>query len=73
MEEGRFAAVAGVDGMRAGVEAVEWAAHEAVLRDVPLRVVSAVPAWCPGFRSGGGARIISRTFAAKPPFLEGWV
>ncbi|GAA1016532.1 universal stress protein [Acrocarpospora pleiomorpha] len=38
--------VAGVDGMRAGVEAVEWAAHEAVLRDVPLRVVSAVPAWC---------------------------
>ncbi|WP_214102768.1 universal stress protein [Acrocarpospora catenulata] len=38
--------VVGVDGLRAGVEAVEWAAQEAVLRDVPLLVASAVPAWC---------------------------
>ncbi|WP_204045270.1 universal stress protein [Acrocarpospora phusangensis] len=38
--------IVGVDGLRAGLEAVAWAAHEAVLRDVPLRVVYAVPAWC---------------------------
>ncbi|MEO3858725.1 universal stress protein [Acrocarpospora sp. B8E8] len=70
--------VAGVDGMRAGVEAVEWAAHEAVLRDVPLRVVSAVPAWCldrgaagpysgvgAWMRDGGNAALAEAAAAAR--------
>ncbi|MFB9526688.1 universal stress protein [Nonomuraea roseola] len=33
------------DGSRAGLEAVDWAAGEAALRDVPLRVVHAIPSW----------------------------
>ncbi|MEU4702468.1 universal stress protein [Nonomuraea dietziae] len=37
--------VVGVDGSRAGLEAVDWAAGEAALRDVPLRVVHAIPRW----------------------------
>ncbi|MEV2273483.1 universal stress protein [Nonomuraea africana] len=37
--------VVGVDGSRAGLEAVAWAATEARLRDVPLRVVNAMPRW----------------------------
>ena len=35
----------GVDGSRAGLEAAGWAAREAALRRVPLRVVHAIPAW----------------------------
>jgi Universal stress protein UspA and related nucleotide-binding proteins len=35
----------GVDGSRAGLEAAGWAAREAALRHVPLRVVHAVPGW----------------------------
>ncbi|NAS25975.1 universal stress protein [Herbidospora sp. NEAU-GS84] len=38
--------VVGVDGMRPGVLAAEWAAREAVLRGLPLNVVNVVPAWC---------------------------
>ncbi|WP_202610927.1 universal stress protein [Herbidospora solisilvae] len=38
--------VVGVDGLRPGVLAVEWAAREAVVRAVPLRLVNVVPAWC---------------------------
>ncbi|TKK81172.1 universal stress protein [Herbidospora galbida] len=38
--------VVGVDGLRPGLLAVEWAAREAVVREVPLRLVSVVPAWC---------------------------
>ncbi|MEV4166690.1 universal stress protein [Nonomuraea dietziae] len=37
--------VVGVDGSRAGLEAVAWAAKEARLRDVPLRVAYAMPRW----------------------------
>ncbi|MEV4165894.1 universal stress protein [Nonomuraea dietziae] len=37
--------VVGIDGSRAGLEAVDWAAGEAALRDVPLRVVHAMPRW----------------------------
>lgn len=37
--------VAGVDGSPAGLEAAAWAAREAVLRGVPLRLVHAVPRW----------------------------
>ncbi|MET9344549.1 universal stress protein [Nonomuraea sp. NPDC003804] len=37
--------VVGVDGSRAGLEAVAWAANEAALRDVPLRVVHAIHRW----------------------------
>ncbi|WP_433501407.1 universal stress protein [Sphaerimonospora sp. CA-214678] len=37
--------VAGVDGSQAGLEAVAWAAREAVLRDMPLRLVHAIPRW----------------------------
>ncbi|MFO7251870.1 MAG: universal stress protein [Actinomycetes bacterium] len=35
----------GVDGSRAGLAAVAWAAREAALRRMPLRVVHAIPAW----------------------------
>ncbi|WP_062428841.1 universal stress protein [Herbidospora daliensis] len=38
--------VVGVDGLAPGVLAVEWAAREAALRGVPLRLVSVVPEWC---------------------------
>ncbi|MFI6294553.1 universal stress protein [Nonomuraea sp. NPDC050790] len=37
--------VVGVDGSRAGLEAVGWAAREAALRKLPLMVVHAMPAW----------------------------
>ncbi|MET9342916.1 universal stress protein [Nonomuraea sp. NPDC003804] len=37
--------VVGVDGSRAGLEAVAWAAREAALRGVPLRVAHAIYAW----------------------------
>ncbi|GAA3932276.1 universal stress protein [Actinomadura viridis] len=37
--------VVGVDGSEGGLVAAEWAAAEAVLRDVPLRVVYAVAPW----------------------------
>ncbi|MFD1939994.1 MULTISPECIES: universal stress protein [Nonomuraea] len=37
--------VVGVDGSRAGLEAVGWAAAEAALRRVPLRVVHAIHRW----------------------------
>lgn len=37
--------VVGVDGSSAGLEATRWAAREAVLRDVPLRIVHAMPRW----------------------------
>ncbi|MEV1204618.1 universal stress protein, partial [Microbispora rosea] len=37
--------VVGVDGSRAGMEAVCWAAREAELRGVPLRIANAIPAW----------------------------
>ena len=41
--------VIGVDGSRAALNAVKWAVAEAVYRDVPLRLVHAVPA---GHRCG---------------------
>ncbi|GIH68466.1 universal stress protein [Sphaerimonospora thailandensis] len=37
--------VVGIDGSQAGLEATAWAAGEAVLRGVPLRVVHAIPRW----------------------------
>ncbi|MBP2703928.1 universal stress protein [Microbispora sp. RL4-1S] len=37
--------IAGVDGSRAGLEAAVWAAREAAMRHVPLRVVHAIHAW----------------------------
>jgi nucleotide-binding universal stress UspA family protein len=44
--------IAGVDGSEAGLEAVGWAAREAAVRGVPLKVVHALPEWI--FK--GGAR-----------------
>ncbi|WP_062350567.1 universal stress protein [Herbidospora yilanensis] len=38
--------VVGVDGLPPGVAAAEWAAREAVLRGVPLKIVNVVPEWC---------------------------
>ncbi|WP_181809441.1 universal stress protein, partial [Streptomyces shenzhenensis] len=35
--------LAGVDGSEHSLDAAEWAAREAVLRDVPLRLVHAAP------------------------------
>jgi nucleotide-binding universal stress UspA family protein len=37
--------IVGVDGSRAGLEAVGWAAREAALREVPLTVAHAMPRW----------------------------
>ncbi|GAA5077782.1 nucleotide-binding universal stress UspA family protein [Thermocatellispora tengchongensis] len=37
--------IVGVDGSKAGVEAAGWAVREAALRDVPVRIVHAVPKW----------------------------
>ncbi|WP_169988337.1 universal stress protein [Microbispora sp. H10836] len=37
--------VVGVDGSPAGVAAAAWAAREAGLRGVPLRIANAIPAW----------------------------
>ncbi|WP_068923140.1 universal stress protein [Planobispora rosea] len=37
--------VVGVDGSRAGLEAVGWAVHEAGIRGVRLRIVHVMPAW----------------------------
>ncbi|WP_113701555.1 universal stress protein [Nonomuraea lactucae] len=37
--------IVGVDGSRAGLEAAGWAAEEAALRDVPLKLVHALPDW----------------------------
>ncbi|OPG09314.1 universal stress protein [Microbispora sp. GKU 823] len=37
--------VVGVDGSHAGMEAACWAAREADLRGVPLRIANAIPAW----------------------------
>lgn len=38
--------VVGADGLPSGVAAAGWAAREAVLRGVTLRVVNVVPEWC---------------------------
>ncbi|MFI7680415.1 universal stress protein [Actinophytocola sp. NPDC049390] len=38
-DTGEFAVVAGVDGSESALRAVRWAAHEAVRRGVPLRLV----------------------------------
>ncbi|GAA5082554.1 nucleotide-binding universal stress UspA family protein [Thermocatellispora tengchongensis] len=45
--------VVGTDGSRAGLRAVEWAAREAMLHRVTLRVVHAMPAWAHGMREEG--------------------
>ncbi|MEU8247360.1 universal stress protein [Nonomuraea sp. NPDC048916] len=44
--------VVGVDGSRAGLEAAGWAAREAALREVPLTVAHAIPAWAVDTREG---------------------
>lgn len=45
--------VVGVDGSHAGMEAACWAAREADLRGVPLRIANAIPAWaCSTTRQG---------------------
>ncbi|MFC0865570.1 universal stress protein [Sphaerimonospora cavernae] len=49
--------VVGIDGSQAGLEATAWAAGEALLRGVPLRVVHAIPRWVlEGGESGEGGR-----------------
>ncbi|MFE3454738.1 universal stress protein [Nonomuraea sp. NPDC059194] len=49
--------VVGVDGSRAGLEAVAWAAAEAALRDVPLRVVHAIHRWAAETEQGRYAEV----------------
>ncbi|SEM27767.1 universal stress protein [Nonomuraea pusilla] len=44
--------IVGVDGSRAGLDAVAWAAREAALRGVPLTVAYAMPRWAIETRSG---------------------
>ncbi|MGP3915969.1 universal stress protein [Nonomuraea sp. 10N515B] len=47
----------GVDGSRAGLEAVGWAALEAALRDVPLTVAHAMPRWAYETETGRYAEV----------------
>ena len=47
--------VVGIDGSRGAVRAASWAAHEAISRDVPLRMISAVDPR--GFRRGAAGSI----------------
>lgn len=49
--------IVGVDGSLAGLEAAGWAAREAALRAVPLRVVHAMPRWACETESGRYADI----------------
>ncbi|MEU7740771.1 universal stress protein [Nonomuraea sp. NPDC049158] len=49
--------IVGVDGSRAGLEAVGWAAREAALREVPLTVVHAMPGWACETASGHYAAV----------------
>ncbi|WP_336206781.1 universal stress protein [Nonomuraea sp. LPB2021202275-12-8] len=49
--------VAGVDGSRAGLEAVAWAAGEAALREVPLKIVHAITRWACETDSGRYAEV----------------
>ncbi|MEV7808098.1 universal stress protein [Microbispora sp. NPDC088329] len=50
--------VVGVDGSHAGMEAACWAAREAGLRGVPLRIANAIPAWaCSSARQGRHAGV----------------
>ncbi|MEV0146062.1 MULTISPECIES: universal stress protein [unclassified Nonomuraea] len=49
--------IAGVDGSRAGLEATGWAAAEAALREVPLKIVHVVPSWACEPRPGRYAEV----------------
>ena len=49
--------VAGTDGSKESMRAVEWAAREAVLRGAPLRIVSAEAATAPDDRQPGHVRL----------------
>ncbi|MEQ4724177.1 universal stress protein [Nonomuraea sp. B19D2] len=56
----------GVDGSRAALEAVGWAAHEAALREVPLTVAHAMPRWAYETESGRYAQVAARMRAGGP-------
>ncbi|WP_169946399.1 universal stress protein [Microbispora sp. H11081] len=50
--------VVGVDGSQAGLAAAAWAAREAALRRVPLRIANAIPAWaCSSTQEGRYASV----------------
>ncbi|MDT5144785.1 MAG: hypothetical protein QOI79_4152, partial [Mycobacterium sp.] len=55
--------VVGVDGSRAAVHAAIWAADEAVSRDIPLRLICAIP-------PDGTAQIDARNEARKRATAE---
>ena len=59
--------VVGTDGSRQSRCAVEWAAQEAILLDVPLRIVSVIPltGWFapPGTQSGPKRKIAENALA----------
>lgn len=59
--------VAGTDGSEQSLRAVEWAAQEAALRDVSLRIVSVIPptGWLapPGSQSGANRKIAENALA----------
>ncbi len=52
--------VVGVDGSPAGLEATRWAAREAALRGVPLRIVHAMPQWACDTSAGGPYAEVAR-------------
>jgi nucleotide-binding universal stress UspA family protein len=49
--------VVGVDGSRAGLEAVAWAAKEAALRKVSLKIAHAITEWAAGTDTGRYAEV----------------
>jgi nucleotide-binding universal stress UspA family protein len=49
--------VVGVDGSRAGLEAVAWAAREAALREAPLRIVHVITEWAAHTETGRYAEV----------------
>ncbi|MER5635555.1 universal stress protein [Kitasatospora sp. NPDC002227] len=68
----------GVDGSEASLAAAEWAAHEALLRDRPLRVLHALPlmphllaSWCAQPRPAGGDLLheVRHVLAVRHPQL----
>jgi nucleotide-binding universal stress UspA family protein len=57
--------VVGVDGSKAAIDAARWAVHEAVRRDIPLRLVYVIePAHCSPATAYNGAHNAGRSVLA---------
>jgi nucleotide-binding universal stress UspA family protein len=52
MNQGRERVVVGIDGSGAAINAAKWAVAEAISRDIPLRLINAIPALQPDQPAG---------------------